>query len=86
MEELRDLKNLGNTIINNLNKIGITSVKELSEVGAVGVYKEITSRYPEKTWPVCYYLYSIEGALTNKHWDDIGERKKQQLLEAVGKA
>jgi DNA transformation protein len=28
---------------------------------------------------VCYYLYSFEGALTGKHWDEIGAHRKQQL-------
>ena len=82
---MKELKNLGKTIISNLNKIGINTKKDLERVGAVGVYKKITNRFPNKTWPVCYYLYSIEGALMNKHWNKIGEKKKQELLRAVGK-
>ena len=86
MKQLKDLKNLGKTIIQNLNKIGIHSVEDLKKMGAVEVYKEITNRFPDKTWPVCYYLYSIEGALRDKHWDDLGQSKKKELLKAVGKA
>jgi DNA transformation protein len=31
--------------------------------------------------PVCYYLYSLEGALRGKHWDALGESVKRSLLE-----
>ena len=86
MKQLKELKNLGPTIINNLDRIGISTIEDLKAVGAVGVYKEITNRYPGKTWPVCYYLYSIEGALTNQHWNNIGKKKNEELLQAVGKA
>jgi DNA transformation protein len=85
MSDLKSLKNLGNTIITNLNKIGIGSRRDLERIGAAGVYQELCNRYPDKTWPVCYYLYSIEGALTNKHWDEIGEKNKKRLLKLVGK-
>jgi len=68
MQRLEDLPNLGKTIIQNLHSIGVYSVGDLKKVGPVGVYKKITTKYPKKTWPVCYYLYSIEGALTGKHW------------------
>ena len=30
--------------------------------------------------PVCYYLYSLEGALKDRHWDDLGDGVKKQLL------
>jgi len=34
-------------------------------------------RQPNKTLPVCYCLYSFEGALCNKHWNEIGEEKRK---------
>jgi hypothetical protein len=31
--------------------------------------------------PVCLYLYSLEGALTGRHWNDLPAVKKALLLE-----
>ncbi|WP_197714623.1 TfoX/Sxy family DNA transformation protein [Nitrosomonas supralitoralis] len=44
----------------------------------------IKERYPNETLPVCYYLYSFEGALTDEHWDEIGEHRKQQFKAQIG--
>jgi len=76
---LTDLKNIGTKIAGRLNEIGIFSEDDLRRVGAVGAHRMIKERYPDETLPVCYYLYSFEGALTDKHWDEIGEQRKQQL-------
>ncbi|WP_373701122.1 MULTISPECIES: TfoX/Sxy family DNA transformation protein [Bacteroidales] len=35
--------------------------------------------------PVCYYLYSLQGALMDLHWNEISEELKQELLKQVGK-
>lgn len=35
--------------------------------------------HPNETLAVCYYLYSFEGALTDKHWNELGEDRKQQF-------
>ncbi len=81
---LTDLKNIGKKIANRLNEIGIFSEDELRHVGAVGAHQMIKKRYPEETLPVCYYLYSFEGALIDKHWNEIGEEKKKQLKSQIG--
>jgi DNA transformation protein len=44
----------------------------------------IKEKYPAETLPVCYYLYSFEGTLDDKHWDDIGEKRKRELREKIG--
>ncbi len=41
-------------------------------------------RQPNKTLPVCYCLYSFEGALCNKHWNEIGEEKKEKFKKNIG--
>jgi hypothetical protein len=46
-------------------------------------YQCICARHPGKAVPVCYYLYSLEGALRNQPWDDIGVAIKQNLLRQV---
>jgi DNA transformation protein len=84
LNNLTTLKNLGPTILKNLESIGIKCLEDLKKIGPVGVYKKLQKTYPNKTWPVCYYLYSIEGALTGKHWDKIGKKRKDELLREVG--
>ena len=80
---LTDLKNIGRKIAGRLNEIGIFSEDELRQVGAVGAHRLIKARYPDETLPVCYYLYSFEGALTEKHWNEIGEHRKEQLKAQI---
>jgi DNA transformation protein and related proteins len=81
---LTDLRNIGKTIASRLNEVGICSEDELRLVGAVGAHRMIKDRYPDKTLPVCYYLYSFEGALSDKPWNEIGEERKHQLMAQIG--
>ncbi|MBW9274271.1 MAG: TfoX/Sxy family protein [Candidatus Thiodiazotropha sp. (ex. Lucinisca nassula)] len=81
---LADLKNIGKKIAGRLNEVGIFSEDDLRRVGAVGAHRLIKERYPDETLAVCYYLYSFEGALTDEHWDEIGEQRKQQLKAQIG--
>ena len=83
-KSLTDLRNIGKRIAGRLNEVGIYSEDDLRRVGAVGAHRMIKERYPDETLPVCFYLYSFEGALTDKHWDEIGERRKQQLKSQIG--
>ncbi len=81
--DLTSLKNIGPTIQKRLQGIGINSKNDLKKMGPVLAYQNIQSKNPGKTIPVCYYLYSLQGALDNKHWDDISQKKKQKLLDQI---
>lgn len=81
---LIDLKNIGKKIAGRLNEVGLFSEDDLRRVGAVGAHRMIRERYLDETLSVCYYLYSFEGALTDKHWNEIGEQRKQQLKVQIG--
>ena len=81
---LIDLRNIGKKIACRLNEVGIFSEYDLRRVGAIGAHLMIKERYPNETLPVCYYLYSFEGALTDEHWDEIGEYRKQQIKAQIG--
>jgi DNA transformation protein and related proteins len=80
---LTDLKNSGNKIAGRLKEVGICSEDDLRRVGAVGAHRLIKEKHPNETLAVCYYLYSFEGALTDKHWNELGEKRKQQLKANV---
>ncbi len=81
--KLTSLKNIGSKIARRLNEAGIFSEDELRFYGAVEAHKMIKKNHPNETLPVCYYLYSFEGALCDKHWNEIGEEKKQKLKKDV---
>jgi DNA transformation protein and related proteins len=81
----KGVKNIGPTIAKRLTEIGVYSIADLQQMGSSKAYLRIRENYPNKTIPVCYYLYSFEGALLNLHWDDIPEKRKKELLNAIGK-
>jgi len=81
--KLTDLRNIGKKIARRLNEVGIFSEDELRVAGAVEAHKMIKEIYPDETLPVCYYLYSFEGALNDIHWDEIGEERKQELKAEI---
>ena len=81
--KLTELKNIGKKIAGRLNAVGIFSEDELYVIGAVEAHRMIKKQYPNETIPVCYYLYSFEGALCDKHWNDIGEDKKRELKSKI---
>ncbi len=80
---LTELKNIGEKLARRLNEIGIFSESDLRKVGAVKAHKKIKTKYPNETLPVCYYLYSFEGALIGKHWGKLSKNKKQELLKQI---
>ena len=81
--KLTELKNIGNKIANRFNEVGLSSEGDLRRVGAMAAHCMIKSKYPNETLPVCYYLYSFEGALCDKHWSEIDEVRKPLLKAEV---
>jgi DNA transformation protein len=77
--DLRKAKNIGATLEKRLNEIGIFTLADLAEMTSVEAYKRLSRNYPETNLPVCYYLYSLEGALLNLHWDDLPSELKDEL-------
>lgn len=82
--DLVGLKNLGSTIIKRLAGIGIASRADLASVGAAQAYRLMASQAAPHRLAVCYYLYSLEGALQNRHWDDFSDEEKSKLRQATG--
>ena len=82
---LNGLANIGSTIAARLEAVGIKTVGDLRRVGGpAGAYSLIKTNNPGKTIPVCYYLYSLQGALDGTHWDALSKKTKQKLLSQIG--
>jgi DNA transformation protein len=82
--DLSALKNLGATITIKLGEIGIYSESDLRRVGPAAAYR-LMQKHEGKKLPVCYYLYSLAGALEDKHWDDLSDQRKKELLIDIGR-
>lgn len=76
-------RNIGATVAQKLAAVGVTSLRDLERLGPAAVYARLRAAFPQETLPVCYYLYSLQGALEGRHWDDIGEATKQSLRAAA---
>jgi DNA transformation protein len=76
--DLLRLKNLGNTSVNWLHTIGVNSHQDLVNIGPVEAYHLIRQR-DIKVSKV--FLYALQGALTDTHWNDLDPAVKKQLLE-----
>lgn len=82
--DLGQLRNIGRTIEQRLQAVDVTSEKQLRKVGAVKAFQRICAAFPQASIPVCYYLYSLQGALMNCHWDALPEETKQRLRRRAG--
>ena len=80
---IEQAKNIGTTIAKRLNAIEIYSLADLAETTAVSAYKKMSQQNPEKHLPVCYYLYSLQGALLDLHWDEIPKELKSELRKQI---
>lgn len=80
--DLGQLKNIGPTIEQRLNEIGIRTRRDLERLGPAEAYKRIRAKTMSTT-PKCYYLYSLQGALMGVHWDELPEAMKDQLSREV---
>jgi DNA transformation protein and related proteins len=82
---LKGAKNIGATIEKRLNEIGVFSLADLAQMTPVKAYQSICKHNPDKIFPVCYYLYSLKGALLDLHWDDLPTELKTELRKQVSK-
>ena len=78
------LKNIGPTIARRLSAVGIRTRNDLERVGPARVFQRVRERHPEETVSVCYYLYSLDGALRGVHWDSLGSSRKARLRREAG--
>lgn len=78
-------KNIGPTILKHLHEIDIYSLADLAETTPAKAYEKICKQNPGKTFPVCYYLYSLQGALHGLHWNELPNDLKKDLLKQLGR-
>lgn len=77
--DLKGAKNIGATIEKRLNEIGVFSLADLAQMTPEKAYQNICRQNPGQRFPVCYYLYSLQGALIDLQWDDLPSELKTEL-------
>ena len=81
---LRQLRNIGRVMEERLLEVGIDSCRQLKKTGAAKAFEMIRDKHPEANLPVRQYLFSLQGALLNMHWDALPDRTKRRLLREAG--
>ena len=72
-------KNIGKTIAKRLNEIGVFTLADLAQMTPKVAYQKICDKYPDRTIPKCYYLYSLQGALLDLDWRKLPDKVKSEL-------
>jgi DNA transformation protein len=83
MTELTSLRNLGATVSRRLAEVGISDAQALARVGPAAAYLRMV-RAHGRALPLCYYLYSLEGALRGEDWRCLSDSDKQRLRSEAG--
>ncbi len=81
-KNLEDLTNIGPTLAKKLYAIGIRSLSDLGKQGPVATYIKLCQS-ERKRLPVCYYLYSLQGAIQGRDWRSLTQSEKNTLLAEV---
>ena len=66
-----------------LRQVGIRTEEALREAGAVGAFVKVKRAGFR---PSLNLLYSLEGALTGCHWQQVSPERRAQMLEEVAAA
>ena len=86
MLETQKLKNIGKVLSSRLQEIGVVTREDLVKLGSAEAHRRIQLNYPETKLPVCYYLYSLEGAIMDMNWREFSEEQKRLLREKAAVA
>ena len=79
-----ELRNIGKTVAARLHDIGIFTESDLKSTGSAKAYQLLSDLQPGKHLAVCYYLYSLEGAIQDRHWDNFSDKEKRILRISAG--
>jgi len=76
---LTDLPNIGKTLANKLNLIGIKNEQELKEMGSENAIIKIATL--AESGACINMLYALEGAIQGIRWHNLDSARKQELKE-----
>ena len=79
MKQLTDLPNIGITLAEKLNLIGVKNKQELKELGSEKAIIKIATI--ENSGACINMLYALEGAIQGIRWHKLDKERKQDLKE-----
>jgi DNA transformation protein len=79
MKQLTDLPNIGKTLANKLEMIGIKNEQELKQIGSENAIIKISTI--ENSGACINMLYALEGAIQDIRWHGLVNERKQELKE-----
>lgn len=78
MDELERLPNIGKTLAQKLELVGITTEQELKKVGAENAMIKISTIDKNACINM---LYALEGAIQGIRWHNLSKERKMQLTD-----
>ncbi|NQV77374.1 MAG: TfoX/Sxy family protein [Lutibacter sp.] len=79
MKQLTDLPNIGKTLADKLEMIGIRNEQELKQIGSENAIIKISTI--ENSGACINMLYALEGAIQGIRWHGLVNERKQELKE-----
>ncbi len=79
-DDLQQLPNLGRTSVQWLNAVGIRSVAQLRELGAVEAFRRVRARGLN---PSLALLYGLDAALRGIPWTQLDDAEKAVLRKRL---
>ncbi len=79
MKQLTDLPNIGKTLANKLEMIGIRNEQELKQIGSENAIIKISTI--DNSGACINMLYALEGAIQGIRWHGLANDRKQELKE-----
>jgi TfoX-like protein len=79
-ERMSKIRNVGPKSAAWLRQVGVRTTEDLARVGPVEAFLKVKRAGFR---PSLNLLYSMAGALADRHWADLPEEKKQELLGAL---
>ncbi len=77
MTPLTDSPNIGTTLAEKLEEIGINNLEELRSAGSLEAITKLASK--DKNGVCLLMFYALEGAIQGIRWHGLEQRKKDEL-------
>lgn len=77
--DLKQLPNIGQTLAEKLNAVGVSNDQELKALGSENAIIKISTL--ENSRACINMLYALEGAINGIRWHELSKERKQELKE-----
>lgn len=80
---MEKIRNIGPKTQTLLGAIGVFTMQDLQDLGAVETYRHLKAAFPERV--SLNALYALEAALMNLDWRDLPPERKEELRAEIGR-